>query len=218
MSSRDEILGRIRTLLANGPEAALPPVSEVWPRQQPSVGEMADRFTQELTNVAGEVIRCTDTQDARAKLVELMARSGWSRVAAMDRPECRSLVEGLPAEQVAWPQPDWTPVNMAELPASLIVAEHLLADTGTSVIACPIAVDRLLCYLPPACVVVGRAERLAEHLPAAWPSIAQRAAKPETRGEFVMITGPSRTSDIEKILILGVHGPKRLIVLLIDRE
>jgi L-lactate dehydrogenase complex protein LldG len=56
---------------------------------------------------------------------------------------------------------------------------------------------------------------LAEHLPAAWPAIAARAAEPARRGEFVIVTGPSRTADIEKILILGVHGPKRLVVMLI---
>jgi len=57
---------------------------------------------------------------------------------------------------------------------------------------------------------------LVEHLPAAWAEIARRAADPSLRGEFVIITGPSRTADIEKILILGVHGPKRLVVLLVD--
>ena len=37
----------------------------------------------------------------------------------------------------------------------------------------------------------------------------------DSRGEIVLITGPSRTADIEKILILGVHGPKRLVVLVV---
>ena len=59
------------------------------------------------------------------------------------------------------------------------------------------------------------ADRLREHMPAAWADVARRTADPELRGEFVFITGPSRTADIEKILILGAHGPKRLIILLV---
>ena len=82
-------------------------------------------------------------------------------------------------------------------------------------LACGTPHERLLCYLPPVCIVLADTERLFEHLPAAWQEIAPRAADPELRGEFVFITGPSRTADIEKILILGVHGPKRLIVLLV---
>ena len=73
-----------------------------------------------------------------------------------------------------------------------------------------------MCYLPPNCVVVAKAENFREHMPAAWKEIAERTAQPDRRGEFVVITGPSRTADIEKILILGVHGPKRLFVILVD--
>ena len=72
-----------------------------------------------------------------------------------------------------------------------------------------------MCYLPPACVVVARVDQLAEHLPAAWGPISAACAAKDSRGEIVLITGPSRTADIEKILILGVHGPKRLVVLVV---
>ena len=104
---------------------------------------------------------------------------------------------------------------MASLSSALIEADYLLADTGTAMIACGRPEERLLCYLPPACIVVAPVDRFVEHLPAAWAQIAPRVADPKLRGEFVFITGSSRTADIEKILILGVHGPKRLIVLLV---
>ena len=114
-----------------------------------------------------------------------------------------------------WPKPNWPPTEMAELSVSLIEAEVLLADTGSCLIACPTGEDRLLCYLPPACVAIAKTERLREHLPAAWGEIAPRCFEKNLSGEFVIVTGPSRTADIEKLLILGVHGPKRLVVLLV---
>jgi len=64
-------------------------------------------------------------------------------------------------------------------------------------------------------IVVARLNQLAGHLPAAWRPISKTCAAKDSRGEIVLITGPSRTADIEKILILGVHGPKRLVVMLV---
>jgi L-lactate dehydrogenase complex protein LldG len=125
------------------------------------------------------------------------------------------LTADLAAGRVAWPEPNWTVKSMADLVAGVVPADCLLADTGSCLIACPTPQERIMCYLPPACIVVARAEQLVEHLPAAWQDIATRAADSNLRGEFVIVTGPSRTADIEKILILGVHGPKRLIVLLV---
>jgi L-lactate dehydrogenase complex protein LldG len=127
----------------------------------------------------------------------------------------RQLCAGLPPERIGWAAPDWSPAHIADLPAGLVAADLLLADTGTCMVACRTPHERLMCYLPPVSIVVANVDRLFEHLPAAWEEIARRAADPGLRGEFVFITGPSRTSDIEKILILGVHGPKRLVVLLV---
>jgi L-lactate dehydrogenase complex protein LldG len=176
---------------------------------------MADRFATELGEVFGEAYRVPSMADARHKLAALMAEEGWDLVGAMDRPLCRELTADLERDIVVWSQPDWKPIDMAQLPVGLVEADVLLADTGSAMIACYTPQDRMMCYLPPACVVIATIERLAEHLPAAWGAIAKRASQPELRGEFVFVTGPSRTADIEKILILGVHGPKRLVVLVV---
>ena len=120
------------------------------------------------------------------------------------------------------------------LDASVIGAEYLLADTGSAVVASAIAFDRMLCYLPPVCCIIATERMLREHLPAAWPEICQRIKGESTdspdvdtnpdidpnvpiqqHGEFLIVTGPSRTADIEKILVMGVHGPKRLVVFVV---
>jgi len=214
MTSRDAILNRIRTNLGSAGPAELPPVSEVWPASNPTAETMAERFSAELAAVGGEVVRCRTLEEARVRLAGLLDELECSTVGALDRPLCRE-VTGQLVDRVAWPGGDATARSMAEIKVGLLEAEWLLADTGSSVIACGTAQERLLCYLPPACIVVARPDRLVEHLPSAWPEIARRAGEPSLRGEFVVVTGPSRTADIEKILILGVHGPKRFVVLLI---
>jgi len=215
MNSRDAILARIRNALAHDAPRTQSPVPEVWPRQNPSPEQMAERFAQELAAVHGETVRAGSPEEARAKLVELLDQGAWGPLGAVDRPLCRELCAGLAPERVAWVGPESTPQQIADLPAGLVAADYLLADTGSAMLACGVPHERLMCYLPPVCVVAARIDQLYEHLPAVWPQVAQRAADPATRGEFVLVTGPSRTADIEKILILGVHGPNRLVVLLI---
>ena len=215
MTSRDTILQRIRSEVSKGPRIEPPPVPEVWPRENPDIPTMAARFELELKAVHGEIVRTVSMADAQAKLAELVNASGWTSVAPMDRSLCREAVAGLPPAMLKWPMPNWPPTEMAELSVSLIEPECLLADTGSCLIACPTGEDRLLCYLPPACVVIAKTEQLREHLPAAWGEIAPRCFEKNLSGEFVIVTGPSRTADIEKLLILGVHGPKRLVVLLV---
>jgi L-lactate dehydrogenase complex protein LldG len=214
-TSRDAILQKIHRELSKGPRVAPPPVPVVWPRLNPDPAAMADSFESALRTISGEVIRCGTMNDAQKRLAELAKQAGWTAIGAMYRPICCDAVQGLDPKCIQWPKPNWPPLEMADLSASVIAPEVLLADTGSALIACPTAEERLLCYLPPACVVIARMDQLAEHLPAAWESIARRSADREISGEFVIVTGPSRTADIEKTLILGVHGPKRLIVMLV---
>ena len=217
MSSRDTILARIRTALSDEtPPEEAPPVPEVWPRENPDVETMANRFAAEIAEVQGECLECRTAESVRSVLAELMEQNEWTTLAAIDKPEIRAILDEFPDSKITWLQDSWTAPDVENLPAAVVPVERFIADTGSCLVRCDTKPERLLCYLPPACIVVGSRERLAEHLPAAWEEVAAGAAEADRRGEYVIITGPSRTADIEKILILGVHGPKRLIVLMTD--
>ena len=71
---------------------------------------------------------------------------------------------------------------------------------------------RALSVLPPHHVVVARREQLLRDLPEAFSLLKDRYA-PNYPSFISFITGPSRTGDIERILVLGAHGPKKLTIL-----
>jgi len=220
MTSRDAILQRIRSGLTNAVAAGFgdlhePPAPEVWPRTNAEPSALVPQFQAELGLLKGEAIHCPTMADARRQLCQFMETAPWARLGSLDRPLTRELTVDLPVDRVDWVTSDWTAQQIEQLPAGLITADALLADTGSCVVHCSTAQERLMCYLPPACIVVARVDQLAEHLPAAWGPISKVCESKDSRGEIVLITGPSRTADIEKILILGVHGPKRLVVLVV---
>jgi L-lactate dehydrogenase complex protein LldG len=216
MSSREAILSRIKAALADDAPREEPPVPELWPRTNPSTADLVKRFVEEIEAVTGEVIHCESMDDARGKLAKLLEELDCDQLGCTDNPLCRELTAGMDGAQLELGHCEPTSQELAKLTVGLVGADTLLADTGTCMVACPTPHERMMCYLPPVCIVIAKTDQLVEHMPQAWDTIAPRVADPELRGEFVFITGPSRTADIEKILILGVHGPKRLIVLLAD--
>ncbi|MDD3468465.1 MAG: lactate utilization protein [Thermoguttaceae bacterium] len=218
-ASREAILGSLRNslrvLAKELPRAAEPLVPEVWLVGTPTPDEMAQTFIESLTAVAGEPVRVPDTAAAAKEVEKLLKETKSNGCCAVQKPLANDVFSQLPKNrQISW-QSDWEPSEMAKLPMSIVEAEYLLADTGTSVVISGNPQLRMACYLPPVCVIVATLDRLREHMPAAWKDIMQEASNPNVRGEFAFITGPSRTADIEQQLILGVHGPKRLRVILI---
>lgn len=86
-----------------------------------------------------------------------------------------------------------------------------IAATGTVVIAEPDHRDRLLCQLCLRHIVLLRRTDLLPTPAAAMPWLR---AHPEIR-YVTFATGPSRTSDIERVLSVGVHGPREMVILLV---
>jgi L-lactate dehydrogenase complex protein LldG len=90
--------------------------------------------------------------------------------------------------------------------------DALVAQTGSVLVASRSAGGRALSVLPPHHVVLARRDQLLGDLPDAFALLKQKYA-PSYPSFISFITGPSRTGDIERILVLGAHGPKKLTIL-----
>jgi L-lactate dehydrogenase complex protein LldG len=94
----------------------------------------------------------------------------------------------------------------------LTECDVLVAQTGTVVVSSRSAGGRALSVLPPHHLVLARREQLVADLPAAFAWLKQKYGS-DFPSMISLITGPSRTGDIERILVLGAHGPKQLTIL-----
>jgi len=94
---------------------------------------------------------------------------------------------------------------------SILEAESLIAETGSAIVHVATRGERLLPYLPPSCIIIARAAVLCQRLDG-----AALMGDTSQRGERVIISGPSRTADIEKTIVLGAHGPANVTVVVFD--
>lgn len=100
----------------------------------------------------------------------------------------------------------------AEAHIGISQMDFALADTGTLAQDATAVDKRLVSTLPVIHIALVPTEALLPDMPA-WLAKAQ----PQNSGYLSLITGPSRTADIERVLTIGVHGPSRLIIIFVDQ-
>lgn len=208
ISAREEILERLRRQ-ARAEE--LPPA---WESQR-QFEDPASRFAAALEAVKGEVRRVPDLEAAFAEVDAILRQVEARAVVANDeRP-----LQAAELEQ-RWPQCEWHIVERtdgdlrefcARADVGLSGAEAALAETGSIVVRSGPGKSRLVTLLPPVHVALVPASCL---VPDIFTWTAGRSG--ELPANVVLISGPSKTADIEFELTLGVHGPGRLIVVLYD--
>jgi L-lactate dehydrogenase complex protein LldG len=214
VDARTEIFARIRAALTPRERKELGEPSDTkdvsTTAGSAATEELSARFARELTAVGGEAIVLIETGNsglARA-VADRIARFDYRAVAVQCDPFALTAAVGVPAArmmQVAGA----SIAGLEQADCAIIAAESLIADTGAAVVRVATYEDRLLPYLPPACIIVARASGLKAGL----DETALRAGDDE-RGERVIIAGPSRTADIEKTVVLGAHGPGSLTVII----
>ena len=100
----------------------------------------------------------------------------------------------------------------AAVDVGITSADYALADTGTLVLLASPQEARMISLLPPAHIAVVPRERILTGLDELFSLLPNPA---ESTSSMVLITGPSRTADIEQILVRGVHGPGLLSVVVV---
>lgn len=197
MNAREEILERVRQALASAPAA--PPV----PRSYAGTGsvsgaELLGLFTERVEDYRADVVRCS-TQDVEARVAELVAGRSVVVPPGLSWPVPGSQVDdGLTASE------------LDRVDAVVTAAAVAVAVTGTVVLDHgPDQGRRAISLVPDLHVCVVRADQVVGTVPEAVGRLDPR--RPQT-----WISGPSATSDIELNRVEGVHGPRRLVVVLAE--
>ncbi|AFM42088.1 hypothetical protein Desaci_3184 [Desulfosporosinus acidiphilus SJ4] len=178
--------------------------------------ELYEKFKAKLEAVSGECYRA-DTEEEAGKLIgTILKEKGVQNVALL---EGEISQKGNLAQQFKDMNIDVITSNFREVTpdahAGITQVSYAIAELGTLVQADEDAnVDQRLCStLVPIHVALVRTESLIPTLAETMSTIHQL---PQIPGFVGFITGPSRTSDIERVLTIGVHGPKQLVVVFVD--
>jgi L-lactate dehydrogenase complex protein LldG len=112
----------------------------------------------------------------------------------------------------------FTRVDAAEADCGITDAEWGVAATGTLVLPMIPGRTRSASLLPPVHLAILDGDRILPDVPAVLSEVHARYMAPGDRpSSVVFVTGPSRTADIELNLVLGVHGPRRLWIVIVCR-
>ncbi|HOL71293.1 MAG TPA: lactate utilization protein [Bryobacteraceae bacterium] len=211
MQKKDDLLSRIRAALGRSvgqPPAPLPPPRLRIPEM--SVEARIERFFKNLENLAGKTLLASSLEEARCYVAQLI---GEQPAVASNAPLLRECgITDLPTVRSGFACESDLRAACASAAFGITSADYALADTGTLVLFSSPEEARMVSLLPPVHVAVvprGRILTGLDELLTEVPLPADRSSS------MLFITGPSRTADIEQILVRGVHGPGEIHVIVV---
>jgi L-lactate dehydrogenase complex protein LldG len=226
MTEREKIFARIREALTvqaplpghHGETGHHPSFSgapsaharEWLPPTGDSFEERLTRFRANAADLKATFYFANSREELAKLLLELRDTEGWKKVAShggeLTDAACQTL--GLP---VCRTDAAFDVNELESSDAGITECDALVAQTGSVLVTNRSAGGRALSVLPPHHVVIARRDQLLRDLPAAFELLKKKYAG-NYPSMISFITGPSRTGDIERILVLGAHGPKKLTI------
>ncbi len=205
--SRERILERVRNALKS---AAHPPAQAAPRPIFAPIPDLFERFQAECLANKTELIVATDEVAAAAAVESVLDSLPAGEIFAQDSPELRGIAHSwVTPRPVRWSS-QGAPSEASQ--ATISGCELLVALTGSIVVSAACG-GRGASIVAPCHIVVGNLSQLVPDLETALAQVRARGI--DSRNSFAcFITGSSRTADIEKILVLGAHGPRRLVLVL----
>ena len=227
-SSRDQILGKLRAVRRPFEDAPPRPKTylPVTLQDDTSPAALLERFTRELTNLKGDVFPVTGEAAACDQVMKLLQAQSTTRLLAWDFAHIP--VAGLEAvirdAGIEIIQPNAHGADRDELLAQCVNAQVGLtgadaaaATTGTLIFTTAPGRGRIPTVLAPVHIAVIALDQIVPRIES-WIAAQRQSGLPgfTQSANFCFISGPSRTGDIEMELILGVHGPGKVQVVVIQ--
>lgn len=192
---------------------------EIWQDFNWNEAEKIEKFTKHFTEVGGNVLRMQTLEEAGAFIAEQSRLLNAQYIVRQQLPETEALTleARLPHVQIsAWnshTEEAWK-ARAAEADIGIVLADGAAAYTGTVMVTSSASQGRSVSLLPTVCIVLLPIERLQTRLGELlipWDS----KGRENLPAGIHFISGPSRSSDIENELTIGVHGPGIVYTLLI---
>lgn len=204
---KEQLLKKIRKALLEKRDNPYPNLEDL-PLYAPNEEMLEVVFAEQLAAVSGQFVFCEDDIQFIEMLLTLAEERNWRKIYCWE-PKLQELLK-----QYEFPYFE-TDKDFEEAEVGLTLCESLIARNGSVLISNGNAAGRRLSIYPHQHIVLAYASQLVLDLKDGFKLLKEKygSAIPSM---ISTITGPSRTADIEKTLVLGAHGPKELFVFLLD--
>ncbi len=223
-TSRDEFLQRVREAVqaGNRPGSAAPLPARGEVGYQGAGADPVARFRDELAAAGGEPYLVNSDDEAAAKVMELVQAKAARNVllgksAVLDRLDLKQRLRdrGLSATYAGDVAREQCRDVYFAADVGITGADYLVAETGSVVVCSRPEEPRSTSLLPPVHIVVAERSQLVADLFDLFDELPRTGDRPTLPSGLAIITGPSKTGDIELKLVTGVHGPGDVHVVLI---
>lgn len=205
--SKENIFKRIRKALSHTTAQPFPQSENAQNIFVPSHQELEVEFAEQFTRLQGKFAYCADASDLAGQLRGLVAHFEWKNIYCQDK-----TIRAMLGEH-GFNQADYADLSTCD--ASVTGCEFLVARTGSILMSAAEESGRTTSVYAPVHICIARTSQLVYDIRDALQAIKEKYGN-RLPSLITFASGPSRTADIEKTLVTGVHGPKEVYCFLIE--